>query len=115
MRGGSGPTAYARINATEARVQHVFELAHREIVHPDLPNLGDDDESFARHVQRVRLLDISRQYQNKAVARIDPVIRVNRSRKIWIELGRGVSEEVQTKNHEAAVHIGLSPSGAAGQ
>ena len=82
----SRATPNARVNAAKPRVENVLKLREREIRDLQLADLRDDDEAFACHVESMRDLDVTSKNEHQTVARPEPIVIVNRPRKIRVEL-----------------------------
>ena len=70
--------AHPGVHVPEASVQHITQLGQCEIADEHLPDLGDEDEPLACHLQRVGELDVARENQDEHVAR--PQVVVGRDR-----------------------------------
>jgi hypothetical protein len=82
------------------RALGVLELAHGEVGHVELPGLGDHDESLARHLQHVGLLNVTGQDEDQDVARAELVVLVHRARVHRLELGREPAEGLDAEDLE---------------
>ena len=87
-RGRAGTAPQPRVHTPQARVQHVFQLAEREIRDGNFTNARNDDKSLSRNVKRIRSLGVSSQDEHDAIAGAEAIAGVNGSGEIGIELRR---------------------------
>src|SRR6266513_109866 len=113
MRGGARSPPHTRIHGPESSIKHVLQLRHREVIHPHLPYLWDNDETLARDRQRVGPFYVTSKNQNELVTGVNHVARIDGSGLVRIELGSSLAEEIQAENYEPAIDVGLALSQAA--
>jgi hypothetical protein len=82
---------------TESLAQHAIELAQREVRDGDLAGGRHDDEALARHVERVRFLDVTREDEHELVARTEPIGRIHRAAGVGVELRRRAREQLEAE------------------
>ena len=88
------------VDLAQASVELVLELLQRQVGGVDLAYLWDDDEPFASDLQRVRLLDITRQNEHQLVAGPEPIILIDRPGHARLIPGGRSSESLQTEDLE---------------
>ncbi len=87
-----------RVHSTKTLVEHRFQLPKRQVRDGDLADLGNQDEAFTRHVECAREFDIAGQNQHELIARTEPIVRIDRSAQIWLELGSLISKDIEPKD-----------------
>ncbi len=99
------------IHPAEARVQHVAQLVEGEIRDEHLPNLRDQDEPLAGHLERVRQLHVARQDQHQHVTGPELVVGGNGTRQQGEELRRGAPKHVHAEHGAAGPRRGSHDAG----
>ena len=77
--GCSRAAPHTGVHPPEPGVEHVLQLAQREVGDVDLAHLGDDDEALAVHVEGVRLLDVAGENQDQQITGTQAVVLVHRA------------------------------------
>ena len=102
-RGSVRSALHAGVHAPEPGVQHVAQLVERQVRYEHLPDLRDEDEPLARHLERVGELHVPREDQHQRVARAELVVRWHRAGEQRQELCRAAPEHVHPEH--AARHV----------
>ena len=97
-RGGTGPALHARVHPAQPDVQHVAQLIERQVGHEHLAHLRNQNESLARHRQRVGQLHVAREDQDQLIARAQLVVGRHRTREQREELRGRAAEHVHPEH-----------------
>ena len=91
-------TPHTRVHTPEPRVEQVVELGERQVGDAQPAHLWNDDEPFARHLQRVRQFDVAGENEHQLVAGAEFVLGVHRAIEVGQKLAGGAAEEVEAKD-----------------